>query len=249
MLKLDIQSGKHLYTVSSSCTSDSTIRYDPIQLLAPQDCVASINHIVDNIDLLVDAKQTTALQRLKDIFGLGSIKDIRDFAQTIAFPIGGPFKYPTNTWQELNWNPQSGSEDFFYFCRNVTDVNTTKNNTDVDYEFSNYTNGEPWTNLGNYAAYIKRVVLPYCPSGDYNSVDCFGTQDQSFWANATNGYIRSYMYTSCLEFGAYQVAQPRGKKSLISRVLDVGYTQEWCNWSFPKGMRTLLTIDECHDLY
>jgi Serine carboxypeptidase S28 len=69
--------------------------YDPIQLIAPQDCVASINNIVDKIDLLVAAKNTAALQRLKQIFGLQALTDIRDFAQTIAFPIGGPFVYPT----------------------------------------------------------------------------------------------------------------------------------------------------------
>jgi hypothetical protein len=197
--------------------------------------VASINNIVDKMDLLVHSKQTQAIQKLKDIFGLGALEDIRDFAQTIAFPLGGPFIYPTSSWQELNWNPQVGSEDFFYFCRNVSNVDAPSDIVQVDYELANYTSNEPWTNLGNYAEYIKNVVLPLCPSGDYNSVDCFGTQDPSHWANTTNGYIRSFLYTTCTEFGAYQVAQPAGKKSLISRVLDVGYTQQWCNWSFPKG--------------
>lgn len=32
----------------------------------------------------------------------------------------------------------------------------------------------------------------------------------------------------------YQTA-PREGKSLISRVLDVQYTQEWCDWAFPPG--------------
>ena len=105
----------------------------------------------------------------------------------------------------------------------------------IDNELANYTNGEPWKNLGNYAAYIKRVVLPLCPNGDYNSGDCFGTQDPDHWADTTNGYVRSYLYTTCTEFGAYQAAQPYGQKSLISRVIDQNYTQQWCNWAFPKG--------------
>jgi hypothetical protein len=187
------------------------------------------------MDMLIDAKQTSAVRQLKEIFGLGVLKDIRDFALTISFPLGGPLSYPTNSWQELNWSPSQGSEDFFDFCRNVTNLNAPANTTAVDYELANYTNNEPWTNLGNYAAYVKRVVLPLCPNGDYDNTACFGTQNRTFWVQTANDDSRSYMYTLCTEQGAYQVAYPRGQKSLISRVLQVGYTQQWCNWSFPKG--------------
>jgi hypothetical protein len=65
--------------------ADNT-RYDPIQKFGPQDCIASINAIVDKIDALVKTKNTKAIQELKEIFGLGALKDIRDFAATIAFP-------------------------------------------------------------------------------------------------------------------------------------------------------------------
>ena len=213
--------------------------YNPIQLLAPQDCVASINNIVDNIDSLIESKQDNAIAKLKETFGLSALKDIRDFAQTIAFPIGGPFYYPTNTFQELYWNPTRGHEDFFDFCRNVTNVTPPANNTAIDQQFANYTDGKAWKNLGNYAAYVKRVVLPLCPSGDYNSNTCFGTQNSSWWADPTNGAERSYLYTTCTEFGAYQAAYPKGQKSLISRVIDTNYTQQWCDWAFPKGMSLL----------
>ncbi|KAI9667736.1 MAG: hypothetical protein M1821_000553 [Bathelium mastoideum] len=216
--------------------------YNPIQLLAPQDCVASINNIVDKMDSLVQSNNSVAIRQLKQIFGLTTLTDIRDFAQTIAFPIGGPFVYPTYTWQEVNWNPAFAHIDFFDFCRNVTDVNAPANNTAVDTQLAQYTNGENWKNLGNYAAYIKRVVLPTCATGDYNSAECFGTQHPDYWANTTNNYVRSYLYTTCTEFGAYQAAQPYGQKSLISRVIDANYTQQWCNWAFPAGTYTLHTF-------
>lgn len=214
--------------------------YDPIELLAPQDCVASINNIVDKIDGLIDSKNTVAIQQLKEIFGLTALQDIRDFAQTIAFPIGGPFIYPTYTWQEINWDPARGHQDFFDFCRNVTNVEAPANITQADYSLSKYTNNEIWKNLGNYAAYVKRVVLPLCTSGDYNSAACFGTQHPEYWADTTNNYARSYLYTTCTEFGAYQAAYPLGEKSLISRVINKDYTQQWCNWAFPKGMKAPL---------
>lgn len=209
--------------------------YDPIQLLASQDCVGYINDIVDKMDSLVEANNDEAIKQLKEMFGLSALEDIRDFAQTIAFPIGGPFVYPTYTWQEIYWNPTYGHQDFFEFCRNVSDVNPPANNTETDKALAQYTNGQPWKNLGNYAAYIKRVVLPLCATGEYNSADCFGTQHPEHWADPTNGATRSYLYSTCTEFGAYQAAYPKGKKSLISRVINANYTQEWCNWAFPEG--------------
>ncbi|KAI1327644.1 peptidase S28 [Xylariaceae sp. FL0255] len=209
--------------------------YDPVQLLAPQDCVGSINDIVDKMDELVAAKNTVAINKLKAIFGLTAVTDIRDFAQTIAFPVGGPFYYPTNTWQEIYWNPSIGSPDFFNFCLNVTNPDAPANVTAVDKALSKYTNGETWTNLGNYAEYIKKFVIPLCASGDLNSPQCFGTQHPEWWADPTPGAERSYLYTTCTEFGAYQAAYPVGQKSLISRVIDQNYTQGWCDMAFAPG--------------
>jgi hypothetical protein len=155
--------------------------YAPIQKFAPQDCVASINAIIDKMDYLVSTNNTGAIQKLKDIFGLGVVSDIRDFAMTIAFPLGGPMNYPTNTWQELNWSPLYGSDDFWNFCNNVTNIDAPANITAVDNILAKYTNGEPWTNLGNYANYVKQVVLPYCSTGRLDSTDdyCFGTQNRN----------------------------------------------------------------------
>jgi hypothetical protein len=91
--------------------------------------------------------------------------------------VGGPMFYPLPTWQELNWHKSYGSPDFFDFCNNVTDVEAPASRTKVDQSLAKYTDGEAWTNLGNYAHYFKEVFLPYCKSGDLNSPDCFGTQN------------------------------------------------------------------------
>ncbi|KAI0116341.1 peptidase S28 [Nemania sp. FL0031] len=208
--------------------------YDPIQKFGPQDCVASINDIIDKMDAVVLSNNQPAIRELKSIFGLSALEDIRDFAQTIAFPLGGPFFYPSYSFQEINWNPAYGHQDFFDFCTNVTDINAAPEITAVDNAMAKYTGGK-WKNLGNYAAYIKRVFLPLCTSGDLNSPQCFGTQNPDWWADTTPGDERSWLYTTCTEFGAYQAAYPYGTKSLLSRVVNSTYTQEWCTWAFPKG--------------
>ena len=85
--------------------------------------------------------------------------------------------YPTNTWQELGWSPQSGSNEFWQFCENVTNPSPPDDIKLIDSALSKYTHGEKWQNLGNYANYVKKAILPTCKNGDYNSFDCFGTQN------------------------------------------------------------------------
>ncbi|CZR69609.1 related to serine protease [Phialocephala subalpina] len=214
--------------------------YDPIQKFGPQDCIASVNGIIAKIDDLVDSKNEAAIQQLKSIFGLEVLTDIRDFAMSIAYPLGGPMNYPTNTWQELNWYPAYSGNDFLNFCSNVTNINAPANITAVDYALANYTNGEPWTGLGNYANYFKTQFLGLlddglCPMGSFDTIlECYGTQNASYWADITNGPSRSYLYTTCTELGAYQVA-PSSGPALIMNVLQIDYTQQWCTWAFPPG--------------
>ncbi|KAI4159125.1 MAG: hypothetical protein L6R39_000424, partial [Caloplaca ligustica] len=235
------QYGDILYGgIASSAVIKSVLAYpqwyDPIQKYAPQDCVTSINDIIDKFDALVAANNTIAIQKFKAIFGLEALTDNRDFAMTIAFPIGGPMNYPTKTFQELNWDPSYGSQDFFNFCSNITNLNSPANITAVDTLLSEYSNHQPWTNLGNYAHYVQQTLLPLCAGGaaQIGSTSCFGTQNQTFYADPSNSGTRSYLYSTCTEQGAYQVAPPTGP-SLISRVLQVDYTQQWCTWAFPPG--------------
>ena len=148
--------------------------------------------------------------------------------------VGGPFFYPTNTWQELNWDPNAGSYDFWYFCWNVTNADAPESIKKVDNELSSVTNGEPWYNLGNYANYIKKYIIPLCGGAPINSTECFSTQNETYWALDHNHGKRSYLYTTCTEYGLYQVAN-KGGPSLVANPLNIEYTQQWCDWAFPPG--------------
>ena len=74
------------------------VQYNPIQKYAPQDCVGYINKIIDNFDMIREAGNRDAVAQFKSLFGLEALTDDRDFAMTVAFPIGGPMNYPTNTY-------------------------------------------------------------------------------------------------------------------------------------------------------
>lgn len=206
--------------------------YDPIQKFAPQDCVASINGVVDKFDALVAANNSAAVAEVKAVFGLEALADDRDFAKTIAYPLGGPFDYPTETWQELIWTDQQAQ--FWEFCTAVTDLDAPANVTAVDTQLAKYSNGTAWENLGNYANYIKEVILPTCPSGNYAGGECFGAGNATWWTELVDDETRAYLYTTCIEGGLYQAAHQDGP-SLISRVMDAAYTQQQCDAAFPPG--------------
>jgi hypothetical protein len=58
--------------------------YTPIQKYGPSDCITRINKIIDNFDHLVQTNNTAGIQQFKEIFGLGSLTDLRDFAMTVS---------------------------------------------------------------------------------------------------------------------------------------------------------------------
>ncbi|KAJ6540744.1 peptidase S28, partial [Mycena capillaripes] len=188
--------------------------YYTIQENAPQDCVRSIEDMVDKMDFLINTKNTVAQTELKTIFGLEALRDIRDFALTIAV--------------KLNWDPNAGSYDFFVFCDAVTSTNSN---------LSKYMGGVIWKNLGNYANYIKTNIVSLCPPGvDLDSNECFGTHNPTAFANPFDlSGNRAYLYQSCLEFGQWSQGAPPGRRTLLSRSVQTDYTQRWCQWSFPDG--------------
>ena len=214
--------------IASSGTTNAQLEYpewyDQYQRVGPQDCIGYLNGIVDNMDKVFDKKNAADVHKLKALFGLEALTDNRDFAMTVAFPLGGPMNYPTNTWQELNWNKADSSDDFWNFCNNITDMDAPKEVNAADGALTQYSNGEAWTGLGRYANYVKKYIVPLCKGGNINSSGCFGTQNESYWANVANDDSRSYLYTTCTESGGYQTAHPRGP-NLLSRVMKVDYTQ------------------------
>ena len=90
--------------------------------------------------------------------------------------------YPTNTWQELNWNPGYDAPDFFTFCNMVTDPNLPANVTAIDMQLANYTNGSAWTGLGGYATYVQDVIVSTCPETSLiDTTQCFSTQNREYF--------------------------------------------------------------------
>lgn len=60
--------------------------YNPIMRYGPSDCISRLVGIIDKIDEVIDSGDEDAIQAVKEVFGLGAVSDIRDFAQAISYP-------------------------------------------------------------------------------------------------------------------------------------------------------------------
>lgn len=60
--------------------------YNPILKYGPSDCISRLVGIIDKIDEVIDSGDQAAIQEVKEVFGLGPVSDIRDFAQAISYP-------------------------------------------------------------------------------------------------------------------------------------------------------------------
>ncbi|KAH8829048.1 extracelular serine carboxypeptidase [Flagelloscypha sp. PMI_526] len=191
--------------ISSSGTVQSYAGYPQwfykAQQHGPRDCMKSVEDIVAKIDHVIALNDSKAITELKTVFGLEELEDLGDFAVTIA----NPLLYPDNGWQELHWDPSVGSNEFYYFCGNLTNPDSPTNITRVDKQLAKYTNGKEWKNLGNYAEWIKTVIIPFCPEGtSISSNDCFGTLNATAYDDPFDlSEIRPYIYQICSEFGGY----------------------------------------------
>lgn len=64
--------------------------YMPIQKYAPQDCMASINAIVEKIDYVFSTGNAALINKMQSVFGMEGMF-AGDFAQAIAFPSGSSY--------------------------------------------------------------------------------------------------------------------------------------------------------------
>lgn len=76
--------------IGSSATTQAMLAYpywyNPIMKFGPSDCISRIIGIVDKIDEVIKCGDEDAIQKMKEVFGLGALKSLQDFAMTIAFP-------------------------------------------------------------------------------------------------------------------------------------------------------------------
>ncbi|KDE05232.1 hypothetical protein MVLG_04367 [Microbotryum lychnidis-dioicae p1A1 Lamole] len=206
--------------------------YEPIRKSAPQECMKLLITHTNIIDQLLDLNDYTVTSTLKGLFGLPNVTRSDDFVSTLALPLG--------SWQERNWDPAVGINDFDIFCNALTSSEyepilpgqaavlqpqikkiTWASATELD-------------DLAKYARYIRTQVASSCPVG-VSQNDCFSRS--SGW-NATGldqASWRSWAWQYCTEYGLFVTSSPNANRRLVSKRINLKFVSEVCHLAFPPG--------------
>jgi hypothetical protein len=206
--------------------------FEPARLYGPPDCIKNTQILIDVVDnILLKDNNTAKIQQLKNIFGLGSITDNRDFANQLTGVVG---------LQSTNWDPEQNSDSFFTYCTNITAVPETDSMRSAVADIvsaAGYGNDTLAQNITlNAIAWINSTSL----SGFRRSNS---TQDQYYSilnATALQSYTSiedynavSWSYQVCSEWGYIQTGNtPADIMPVVSRTLDVEYLTFFCRAQF-----------------
>ncbi|KAM7186467.1 serine carboxypeptidase S28 [Rhypophila sp. PSN 637] len=217
----------------------------PIQKGMPANCSADIAQIVNHVDKVLDEKNATNTEALKESFGLGDLAYDDDFAAALSSPLG--------MWQTISFT--SNYSRFFQMCDTIEGVRAVDFQNDGNNVAVNGTG--KWNHtisahgvglekaLPNFAAWYKYEFLPgYCADYQYldwrdpKSAACFDTYNKTSpfvtdWS-VNNTIMRQWYWMTCNEpFFYWQTSAPDGQPSIASRYITPEYFQRQCELLFP----------------
>ncbi|KAK2811259.1 hypothetical protein FQN50_002356 [Emmonsiellopsis sp. PD_5] len=211
--------------------------YEPVRKYGPSECVLmqqTFTHMVDNI--LIGKKGDKKLaQRLKDLFGLGELTYLDDFANTLAQGI--------SYWQSINWDPAVSSPTFDYYCGNLTSDELLYDNEELKGEATKLIkaggykkHAKALTNrLLNYVGFVDQLSVQPCVESNSTMDQCLTAHNEtSYKEDDLSQTWRLWMYQVCTEWGYLQVGStvPDTQLPMISRLIDLEYTSIICRAAF-----------------
>ncbi|KAJ3952822.1 hypothetical protein N0V92_010736 [Colletotrichum tropicale] len=225
--------------ISSSGVTAAIIDYweyfEGARLFSPGECAETtqkLTQVVDNI-LLGNGKKANAadVAQLKELFDLKPLEDA-DFANLLSFGITG--------LQSTNWDPAVDDASFGKYCATVSSDSVVfgstrhlKSSAEKLLDISG-TDKKLTNRLLNYVGYVKDYVKKGCPDGDL--LKCYSSKNEALYNNTSirQGAGRSWTYQVCTEWGYFQTGSgvPKDTLPLISRVIDVEYSSQYCRRAF-----------------
>ncbi|KAF9556830.1 hypothetical protein CPC08DRAFT_74131 [Agrocybe pediades] len=196
--------------------------FEPIRLNMPANCSADVQAVIEHVDKTFSGNNQTAIQQLKENWGLGNMTHLDDVA--------GALRNNMWDWQSLQVTTGPGGQ-FFKFCDalEVKDgVSAPASGFGLDHALAAW--GAYWRNT-----YYREIC------GTDDAVDCLGTYDATadFYTNTTiDNASRSWMWIVCNEVGYLQEGAPVGHPSLVTRLVQPPYDLRQCRLMFPGAFST-----------
>jgi hypothetical protein len=206
--------------------------FEPARLFGPPDCIKNTQILIDVVDkILLDKNNTAKVQPLKDVFGVGSITDNRDFANLLTGVYG---------LQSTNWDPEENSDSLFQYCNNITAIPSAENLrpavADIVSAAGYGTNTLAQNVTLNAISWLNITSLGSWRSSNSTQDQYFSTVNASNFEDITalkNYGAVSWSYQVCTEWGFIQTGNtPANIMPLVSRLLDVDYLTFFCRAQF-----------------
>ncbi|KAJ8495909.1 hypothetical protein ONZ45_g12654 [Pleurotus djamor] len=194
--------------------------FEPLRNHMPRNCSADVQAVIAHIDEVFVGDNTTAIEEIKDMFGMSEVKHLND--------VTGALRNNLWDWQALQVTSGPNAA-FFRFCDalEVKDgVSAPESGWGLEHALSAW--GAYWKN-----SYLRSM----CGSQNAEISDCLTTYDPNspWWTNTEIDYTwRSWWWIVCNEVGYFQNAPPVGRPAIVSRLVTVEDDYRQCHFMFPK---------------
>ncbi|KLU92954.1 hypothetical protein MAPG_11902 [Magnaporthiopsis poae ATCC 64411] len=201
--------------------------FGPIQEGMPRNCSVDVRRVIERVDNVLLTGSPQEKLALKTKFGFAALEHDADFGNALASVI---------RWQSMY--PSKGYSAFYEWCDYVENAipsvfpNASKPTAEgVGLEKA----------LEGYAKYTREIVAPgSCDAATYgnNSLACwnsFNATDVVYTNTSLRGPAnRQWEWFLCNEpFKNWETGAPKDQPTIVSRLMDVTYSQLLCNFTFP----------------
>ncbi|KAJ3735180.1 peptidase S28 [Lentinula guzmanii] len=190
--------------------------FEPIRQFMPANCSADVEAVIAHVDEVFSGNDTTAIQVLKDNWGLGEMTHLDDVAG-----------FRNNLWDWQSLSPTSGpGATFFDFCDALevkNGVNAPASGWGLDHA------------LTAWGSFWNETYLDFLCGGD-DVVDCLGSYnpDSAVYTDiALDNAGRSWTWIVCNEVGFLQEGPPEDVPAIVTRLVQPPYDIRQCVLMFP----------------
>ncbi|KAG5733082.1 putative serine protease K12H4.7 [Termitomyces sp. T112] len=209
--------------------------FEPVRLNMPQNCSADVQAVIAHIDEVFTGTNQTAIQAIKNNFGLGDMTHLDDVA--------GALRNNLFDWQSLQVYSGPGTQ-FYEFCDALEVKNgqvAPESGWGLDHALDAW--GTYWRET-----YLKELC------GGLDPEDCLGTHDgtQSYYTDTeVDNANRSWFWMVCNFVGYLQEGAPEGHPSIVTRLVQPPYDLRQCKMMFPAAFPDTVNVqvNQTNELY
>ncbi|KAJ3970306.1 serine carboxypeptidase S28-domain-containing protein [Lentinula raphanica] len=186
--------------------------FEPIRENMPANCSADVGAVIEHLTEIFEGNNTSAIQEIKDNFGMGSVEHLDDAAGAVR----------SNLWDWQDMQPTTGPGAAFY---NFCDALEVKNGIVAPAE--GWGLDHALTAWGTYwkDSYLETMC------GDEDVADCLNSYDSTatYFTNTTidNPY-RSWNWILYAITSYFENHPPPGLPALVSRIVQPEYDIRQC---------------------